>query len=1211
MTARFVIGRAGSGKTHHCLESIREQLRQDPIDGPRLILLVPEQASLQMERAILGAGRGARAEPQRASAHRAEVLSFRRLAFRVLETVGAPPLQALTEPARAMVVRHLFIKHAGKLRYYQRVARSGATAGRLSGFVGQFSATVAELIEEAVDPDDLMPGGIGDGASRPQTAQRGSARVSPERTGGLEQQVAADDDPMRAAKLHDLRLIYQAYIDYLGTSRLDPSQYLQVARDSLDQCSWLAGAFLWVDGFASLSRQEMLTLLAVTSRCQHVDITAMADPAAVGRTAARGRTDPATARLFLRTAVTCEDLRDGLIRSGIEVQDPLVLDEVPPPRFRDSVELAGLERHLFTARAVSADGLRDPPRTIELVELPSRRIEVDYAVSRVIAWLQEPDPGFRCRDIAVIARDLEPYHDLLSEALNARGIPYFIDRRRPLSHHPLVEFLRAAVSIVTERLSTSSVRLALKTGLLSLSDESADELENHLIAHGIGGADAWRGDAFTAPAKTLSGPDREPTTHETDALERINRSRLAFLGQIDAWLAFADSGSAHHGRAWVRGIFDLIRHVGIAKTLERWAADAEEQGDLDLAEEHRQVWREAMSFLDDLAFAFAGKPLTIAELRDVLDAGLPTLTLGLAPSKVDQVLVGAIERSRHPDIRAAVVLGFNDGAFPLRPAEDSILNDDDRTSLQASGVRVRAGSRQRALDEALLAYVALTRASDRAVVTYAAADNAGKLLRPSMYVRAIQAACPGLTPAAVTDPIRSRQMWDLLSASDRSARLALEFSTRPPLARDAAAPRRAWNELYFCTRAELESDEVARFALSSLQAPDAESLSPKVVERWCGGVLRTSISELESFAACPFQHFARYVLRLQERAQSELQPVDVGQVHHAILEEFVRALATRGQGFEQVGERELTARLEESCTQVATRLPPEGCSSDARSAYLLRRSAARLARMVRAQRRRAAAGSSRPRAVELPFGFDEPDSLPALELNTPSGRRVHLRGYIDRVDLAELGDELLGIVVDYKRTGEKRLDLSSAYHGISLQLLAYLLALAEVGETLAGRPIRPIGALFVGLGTQYVTLDHPDQISERDAILEGTRRPRGLLLADDVSVLDKAADPGWSDHYAVYRKKDGSLGQIDHSDAADAASFAAMLEHTRTKLGQLADGVLDGLVAVNPYRMGAFSPCAWCTMQSVCRFESGLSTVRYLQKLKRSELLQRLKDGES
>jgi len=67
-----------------------------------------------------------------------------------------------------------------------------------------------------------------------------------------------------------------------------------------------------------------------------------------------------------------------------------------------------------------------------------------------------------------------------------------------------------------------------------------------------------------------------------------------------------------------------------------------------------------------------------------------------------------------------------------------------------------------------------------------------------------------------------------------------------------------------------------------------------------------------------------------------------------------------------------------------------------------------------------------------------------------------------------------------------------------------------------------------------------------------------------------------------------------------------LLEHTRCKLGSLADEILDGKVAVSPYRLGTFSPCSWCPFRSVCRYEFGQSGLRFLPSLKRSDVFARL-----
>jgi ATP-dependent helicase/nuclease subunit B len=444
MAVRFILGRAGSGKTYHCLEEVRRRLGQDPVDGPRLILLVPEQASQQIEAAVLRPSAGITA------AHRAEVLSFQRLAYRVLESAGGPVRQALTEPAQAMVLQHLTAQLSGSLRYYRRLERLG-------GFISRLGATVTEFIQEGVTPDKLAAAG------------------SPRR----------QDDPVHEAKLHDIQAIYSAYLDYLGRGLLDPHQHLRLARECFDQCAWLQGAEVWVDGFASLSGEEIRTLLALARLSARTEITVLIDPRlCVGPV---GRPPGDIAALFAKTLKTYRELHGFLADSGLRIADPVILAGGAPPRFRRSASLARLERSLF--RPAPQSDVETSSDDIELVELPSRRIEVDYAVSRVCRWVQRSNAPYRYRDVAIIARDLEPYHDLLTEALQSRGIPFFIDRRRPMVHNPLVELLRGGAAVAAEAMSLESVRLALKTGLVPIAMDATDELENYLLAHGLAGFD--------------------------------------------------------------------------------------------------------------------------------------------------------------------------------------------------------------------------------------------------------------------------------------------------------------------------------------------------------------------------------------------------------------------------------------------------------------------------------------------------------------------------------------------------------------------------------------------------------------------------------------------------------------------------------------------------------------------------------------------------
>ncbi|NLC12174.1 MAG: hypothetical protein GX767_07995, partial [Firmicutes bacterium] len=80
MGLRFILGPAGSGKTWTCLEEMRQELKKDPLGAP-LLLLVPEQATFQMEYALLS-------DSELEGSVRAGVWSFKRLSWKILEEQG-------------------------------------------------------------------------------------------------------------------------------------------------------------------------------------------------------------------------------------------------------------------------------------------------------------------------------------------------------------------------------------------------------------------------------------------------------------------------------------------------------------------------------------------------------------------------------------------------------------------------------------------------------------------------------------------------------------------------------------------------------------------------------------------------------------------------------------------------------------------------------------------------------------------------------------------------------------------------------------------------------------------------------------------------------------------------------------------------------------------------------------------------------------------
>lgn len=1164
MGVRFILGRAGSGKTHHCLEAIRAAAREDPLNGPRLVFLVPEQAAQQMERAILAPSAGGAA-----CAHRVDVVSFRRLAFRVLESTGAADLPAVSDLGRTMVLRLLLSRHAEQLEYFGRSARRSKGGGRLSGTAEKFGAAIAELMQEGLRPEDL------------------------------ESASALCADAARAARMRDVARLLAAYRAHLGDRHIDDADHLPLAAARFVSCDWLRGARVWVDGFASMSRQEVRAMVELARIASSTEITALVDPAAPGLGNVLS-SNP----LFRKIHATYQRMSSALLDAGCPIEPPLVLRADPPPRFASARPLAQLERCLFEDAATPSKVEAAP--AVSILPAATPREEVDRAVAQVLDWLSDRQAAYRYRDVAIIARDLAEYDDLLSAALTTRSVPFFIDQRRRPVYEPLLEYVRACGLFVRDPFALDTMRVLLKTELLVADAQLADELENHLLATGLTGESAWR-KPWTSPKPAGRSSPEADRERIGERAARLNEARAAIVDHFQPLLHLIGTGP-HTGSEWSAAIEAQIHSECVMDGLERLAERDWQRGDMATRAVREQLWRDLHEFLREFAATFQRDSLSADDLVDVLETGLGVFTIGLAPPMVDQVLVGSIERSRHPPIKAAVILGFSDGNFPQTAGEDPILGDAEREVLSEASLRIGDTARDRTADEALLAYIALTRASERLAVCFPRADEGGKERIPSPYLGELERLLS--FQHGTGKSTSSERIGETLRCEPDFARaLALHFRARAETARTGEGERRVWNALYDERRDWVADSRLGRRATAGLGAEPPLSIPAAHVAAKFGDPMRMSVSRLEDHAACPFRAFARGFLHLAPRELAQLEPTDVGSLHHAVLETFLETggfdeIARYASADASIGD-ELLCGLQDALERIEGRLATDAARSTWRDAYLSRRSQREIERVLRRQGGLLARSRFRPRHGEKPFGFGGEDSLPPLELTTPKGRRVLLRGYIDRIDIAEIGDEALGIVIDYKRSADKRLPLDHAHYGLSLQLLAYLLVLAQHGRTLAGRTISPVAGLYIPVLRKQTSIDHPSEVDRSSPGPHKDAKARGIISVDRREVLADD-DAVINEHLAAKLTKAGAISDINKSDLADREHFDSLLARTMCRMGELCDDIFAGNVEVRPVRLGSFSACSWCDLRDICRFDIRIHRIRLLDPLARSDVFDKL-----
>ncbi|HEY5043206.1 MAG TPA: PD-(D/E)XK nuclease family protein [Verrucomicrobiae bacterium] len=1151
MQARFLLGPAGSGKTFRCLAGIRAALAKSA-DGPPLILLAPKQATFQLERQLLADGKIS-------GFTRLQILSFDRLAQFIFEKLNVAPPKLLSAEGRLMVLRALLRRHENELKLFRGSARR-------AGFAQELGALLAELQQQRCNPAKLQSL-AGTGKFRPELRD----------------------------KLHDLALLSQKYADWLRDHELhDANHLLDFATEALrgktsnPQPSTLNLDGLWLDGFAEMTPQELALLAAVIPLCERATLAFCLE---TGPT-------PEASWLSIWSSIgkTFQQCRAQISNlPGCEVKVEILEREPEKNRFTENSDLAELEavwslpNHMAesrspTRRVAGLAGLETgAPSGIRIIACANPEAEAVFAAREVLKFVRA---GSRFRDCAVLVRQLDGYHQPLARVFRRYGIPFFLDRRESVAHHPLAELTRNALRTVAFDWQNDDWFAALKAGFSPVTEDKIDDLENQAMESG------WRGRKWREPL-----PD-----------ENCERLRKIIFPPFEIFFALlAKTKFQPDGPQLADALRGLWSDLKVEPTLARWTQNEEKPASGSRqAAIHSAVLEQINSWLKNLELAFANEPLPLREWLPVLDAGLGGLTVGVIPPSLDEVLIGAIDRARNPNLKFALVLGVNETIFPAAPAAPVILTGSDRDELENQNVALGANRFDQISRERYLGYIACTRANEKLAVTFSRQSADGRLLNPSPFIAQLKRIFPPLE----AEEFSGEPDWrDAEHANELIVPLVeIENSVAAEVTRlklkenrsllTSAATNETWQRLLEIPALKSLAEKLAR-----LREPDEkENLSPGLAEKLYGPVLKSSVSRLEEFAQCPFKFFVRSGLRAGERKVFELDARERGNFQHDVLKIFQEQLQAEGRRWRDLQPAEARERVGGIAEAQMEHFRDGLLRDSAETVFAARSLTAALQDFVEV-----IVGWMRsqyefdPAAAELGFGGGK-DAAPAWEIELGGGRRLALQGRIDRVDLWREpgGNSALAVVTDYK-SGGKKLDALLVENGVQLQLLAYLGALRHwpnPREFFGAEKIVPAGAFYVNLRGEFKGGGSRTEVLDDTEAKKLAYRHNGRFDAGELRKFDRRTDASRGDQFNFRLNQDGNLS-TSSTEALPREHFVALLDGVEAKLRELGGRIFSGAAAVDPYRKGVEKPCEFCDYRAACRIDEWTHEWRVLRTARR------------
>ena len=1106
MSVRFLLGASGSGKSRQIYNEIIQASIKEP--ERNFYLIVPEQYTMEAQRELV-------------TMHPAggmmniDAIGMNRLAYRVFDELGISTGQVLEDFGKSMLIKKILCEQQDTLQVY------GSYYDKL-GFVDEMKSMMSEIFQYNIKQDTIDE---------------------------IMEQIP--EDSVVAGKMQDIRHIYEEFEAFAGERYIVAEQLVELLTRHVGQSKLVCGSSLYFDGFTGFTPVQLELVEKLMTCADDLTFSFTLDDRDQKYEHIKDY------ELFYLTKTTIKKLTEAAAAAGVEIESPVVLPGTINYRLGENRELFFLERNLFRS---PYQKWKQPLERIHLTATGDAQDEIVFVASTIRRLVREK--GYRYKDIAIVAGDLEQASHIYERVMNEYEIPVFIDANACLKANPCAETIRSVLAVLADDFSYDSVFRFLKAGMTDLSFEDIELLENYALKRGVRGYSRWNRAVSENYEKT------SPVN-----IEEIRQAFMKMFGDIRK--VFADKKAVT--KDYVEALYDFLLQIHMYEKLEARKNELYEENRINEGDAYGQIFEKTVRLFDKIAELLGDTKMSVKEFYEIVDTGLSDIEVGVVPPTVDRVLIGDITRSRLNHIKVLFFTSVNDGIVPKAPKKGRILSDRDRDILSDCGLELAPSDKQNSYIEQFYIYTILTKPSDHLYISYHKLSASLESMRPSYLLGRISNIFPSL----------QAEEYDAASCMPDTVNRSLRRILRAEDSEDA--------ESRILTRTLTEkgfAGELTAIYKGRTYRNVAEQLPPETIALLYGRYLHASVSKLELYARCGFAYFLKYGLRLKEREMYQVDVRNVGVILHSVMEGlFKQVRDTRNNDWENFPEDERMLMVTELVNRAAEESAGDFFEDNARNAYMLQmieRMAQTSAGMLQKHIR---LGSMKPGMLEKTFDSAK-DEVGSYLFELPNQIQMSINGKIDRVDVEEEDGTVYIKVIDYK-SSTRKLSLEEVLNGEQLQLVTYSAIAYEIEKM-----IYPDKNIQIA-GLLYYSFDDPVIEIESSEIDTGTEQPE---FSDqeklDAERMEKMKLQGFvNESPAVIQKMDHTCnqslpvkldknGDIKKSEnVVSADQIRTIMELTRENIEELGSQIAKGKIAIEPYKNKSNTGCDYCEFKNICHFD--------------------------
>ena len=417
MGLQIIYGRAGTGKSEYCYKEIAKKIKEKN----KILIITPEQFSFTAEKKLMEA-----IDTQ--AVLNAEVVTFSRMAYRVINEIGGSTVTNLSKCGNAMLIYSILNQNKQNLKFL----------GKTDENVDMAETAITEFKKHGIKPEQLK------------------------------EQIEKQTDIYLKNKLQDMYTIYSNFEQQISGKYIDETALLTILAENIDKTNMFKDNIFYIDEFAGFTSQEYEIIKKLIQIAKQVTITICTNELENKRNA---DTD-----IFYSNQMTIDKILEIAQKSEVKVEE-IKLSQTY--RFK-TPELKHLEQNLYENNSKKYE---KEVKNIKIFLAKNPYSEIEEVAKQILKLVR--DENLRYKDISIITKNIENYSSLARAIFEKYEIPIFIDENRDLNQNIIIQYVLAILEIFNKNWTYDAVFNYIKTGFSGIDEDDIFKLEKYCLKWGI------------------------------------------------------------------------------------------------------------------------------------------------------------------------------------------------------------------------------------------------------------------------------------------------------------------------------------------------------------------------------------------------------------------------------------------------------------------------------------------------------------------------------------------------------------------------------------------------------------------------------------------------------------------------------------------------------------------------------------------------------